>query len=114
MTPEMKAALDKLEPEFRKAFEEAVAKVTSQAQLSLLEDAIRAGDVAKALAVLNLDPTFFAPLDRAISEAQWRGGVMILAGLGALKDPFLVGAWLSVLTGDTPAPKHGPASVRAT
>ena len=114
MTPDMKAALDKLEPEMRRAFEEAIAKITSQAQIALLEDAIRAGDVAKALAVLNLDPTFFAPLDRAIAESYWRGGVMALAGLGALKDPFLVGAWLSVLMGDTPAPKHGLASARVT
>lgn len=110
MTPEMKAALAKLEPEVRKAFEEAIAQITSQAQIALLEDAIRAGDVAKALAILNLDPTFFAPLARAIAEPYWRGGVMILAGLGALRDPFLVGAWLSVLMAATPAPKHGPDS----
>ncbi len=114
MTPEMQAALDKLEPEVRAAFVEAIERITSQAQIAMLEDAIAAGDVAKALAILNLDPAFFAPLDRAISEAHFRGGVLILAGLGALRDPFLVGAWLSVLMGDTPAPKRGPGATRAT
>ena len=114
MTPDMKAALDKLEPEMRRAFEEAIAKITSQVQVRLLEEAIAEGNFQKAFALINADPAFFGKIDMLVREAQWQAGVMILAGLGALKDPFLVGAWLSVLMGDTPAPKHGPARGQAS
>ena len=114
MTPELQAILDQMEPAHRKAFLDAVDRITSTAQLALLEDAIRAGDIRKAVAVLQMDATFFAPLDRAYSEAFYRGGAVILAGLGTFTDPFLLGVWLSVLMPDTRAPKPGPADTPPT
>lgn len=114
MTPELQKILAQLEPRFRDAFLEAIERITSQAQLVLLEDAIRQGDMQKAVAVLQLDPTFFAPLDRAFSEMHYQGGVATLAALRTLKDPFLVGVWLSALTRDTPAPKPSPGHTPET
>ena len=114
MTPELQAILAQMEPEFRKAFMEAVDRITSTAQLVLFEDAIRQGDYRKAAAVLQMDPTFFAPLDRAFSEMNFRSGATTLLALGAFTDPFLVGAWLSVLMPDTRAPKPSPGNTPET
>lgn len=113
MTPEMQKLLDQMETEIRAAFEAAIARVTSSAQIALLEDAIRARDAQRFWAVLNMDPTFFAALDMRIQQAFFQGGVAILGGLPMLRDPFLAGVWLSVLMDATHAPKHGPASGQA-
>ena len=114
MTPELQKIIDQMEPRFREAFLAALDRITSQAQLVLLEDAIRQGDMQKVIAVLNVDPTFFAPLDRAFAETHYQGGVAALAALGTLKDPFLVGVWLSALTLGTPEPKPSPGHTPET
>lgn len=105
MTPEVQKLLAQLEPELRQAFMEAWERVTSQAQKALLEDAIARGAFDEAVAILRLDPVILAALDRAFDQGVYRGGVATLAALGTLKDPFLVGVWLSALTVDTRAPK---------
>lgn len=108
------AALAKLEPAVRDAFLEAIARLTSNAQRALVEDAIRAGDIARAIAALQIDAAFYAPLDRAISEAYYQGGVMALANLPRLTDPFPVGAlcWASMLA--MTAPKAGSEGTSET
>jgi hypothetical protein len=73
--------LDKISPKLRQAFEEAIADITSTAQIKMLEDAIKAGDVQRALLAIRLDESFFAPFDRAISEAYYQGGVYQMARL---------------------------------
>ena len=85
---DIQAALDKLEPAIRDAFMQAIAQLRSNAQLAIVEDAIRRGNIEQAVAALKVDPAFYAPLDRAISEAFYRGGVMALAGLPRIPDPF--------------------------
>ena len=107
-------ALQKLEPAIRDAFLAAIAQLNSNAQIALVEDAIRSGNITGAIAALRLEPTFFAPLDRAISEAYYQGGVMALANLPRLTDPFPVGAlcWASMLA--MTAPKDGAETTSET
>ena len=77
-----------MEPAIRKAFEDAIAHMISVAQVGLLEDAIAAGDIQRVLNVLQIGPSFFAPLDRAMGEALWQSGTATIAGLPKLRDPF--------------------------
>lgn len=93
--------IDALEPLIRDAFLRSVADIRSEAQLALVVDALERGDVQKLVAVLNLDPSFFAPLDRAIQGAYIEGGVRALSGLPVIPDPATGG-------------KSFPASMRAT
>lgn len=74
-----RAKLDEISPLFRKAFEEAVADIASTAQMKALEAAIARGDIQGAIAALNLGREFWAPLDRAMSEAFEAGAVWQLA-----------------------------------
>lgn len=79
--------IDALEPLIRDAFLRSIADMRSEAQLALVADALEKGDVQRLMAVLNLDPTFFAPLDRAIQGAYIEGGFRALSGLPVIPDP---------------------------
>ena len=79
--------IDALEPVIREAFLRSVMDIRSEAQLALVVDALERGDVQKLVAVLNLDPAFFAPLDRAIQGAYIEGGLRALSGLPVIPDP---------------------------
>lgn len=79
--------IDALEPLIREAFLQSIADMRSDAQMALVVDALEKGDVQRLMAVLNLDPTFFAPLDRAIQNAYIEGGIRALSGLPVLPDP---------------------------
>lgn len=110
MTPlpaDIQAALDLLEPQMRKAFIDAIAQVQSAAQLQTIIGHLESGDIESAVKALRLDKSFFAPLDRAISEAQYQGALLTLLGLPKIKDPFPVGAWSLALMADTHVPKAG-------
>lgn len=85
---EVQAILDALEPEVRKAFLEALGRITSQAQLQTVIGHIQNGNIEAAVAALRVDPVFFQPLDRALSDAYYRGGVAALAALPKIPDPF--------------------------
>ena len=88
LPPDIQTELDKMEPAIRQAFMQVIEQLRSNAQLAVVEDAIRRGNIEQAVAALRVDPAFYAPLDRAISEAFYRGGVMALAGLPRIPDPF--------------------------
>jgi hypothetical protein len=90
-----------LEPMIRDAFLQSIADIRSEAQMALVVDAIERGDVPRLISVLNLDPTFFAPLDQAIQGAYYEGGVRALSGLPVIPDPATGG-------------KSFPASMRVT
>lgn len=107
---DVQALLDELEPEIRKAFTEAIDRITSQAQLSTIVSHLQAGNVEAAILALRLDPVFFQPLDRAIMEAYYRGGVLALASLPRIPDPFQVERRFSALMDATFAPKPGDES----
>lgn len=93
--------IDALEPVVRAAFLQSVSDIRSEAQMALVIDAIERGDAQRLIAVLNLDATFFAPLDQAIYGAYYEGGVRALSGLPVIPDPATGG-------------KSFPASMRAT
>lgn len=94
---DIQAILDKLEPEFRRAFQEAIEKVSSAAQLRLIEDALKTGNIDAAIRALQLDSTFYAPLDRMIQEAFWQGGMTVAANVPVLNSPFPGAASFSAL-----------------
>jgi len=79
--------IDAMEPVIRDAFLRSIMDIRSEAQMALVIDAIKAGDVQRLVAVLNLDPAFFAPLDRAIQGAYIEGGFRALSGLPVIPDP---------------------------
>lgn len=92
---ELARQIEALEPAIRDAFLRSIADIRSEAQLALVVDAIERGDVQRLVAVLNLDQTFFAPLDQAIQGAYIEGGARALSGLPVIPDPVTGGKWLS-------------------
>lgn len=73
--------LDELTPQVRKAFLESIARVTSDVQFAALEDAIRRGDTAAVLQIIDLGAEYFAPLDRTMRDAYQQGGDFVMAEL---------------------------------
>lgn len=107
MADNLQAILDRLEPAVRRAFEEAIADIRSAAQLQAVIAHLEAGNVEAALIALNLRAEFFAPLDRALTDAFNAGGVSALSGLPALPVPFpLALAWWRALTAATREPNE--------
>lgn len=66
--------VDDLEPAARKAFFNAIAAIRSDITLARVEDAIARGDVAGALEALNLEASYFRPLDDLLRQAVLTGG----------------------------------------
>jgi len=93
--PELARQIAALEPIIRDAFLAAIADIRSEAQIALVVDALEKGDVQRLVAVLNLEPEFFAPLDRAIQGAYIEGGARALSGLPVIPDPETGGKSLS-------------------
>ena len=87
----IQAALELMEPAFRDAFLRAVEDVRSSAQLASLIAALERGDVQQAMAILNVDPAFWAPLDDAIRQAYLLGGRNAIAALPVIPDPAGLG-----------------------
>ncbi|WCK26645.1 hypothetical protein [Agrobacterium pusense] len=104
---EVQAILDALEPEVRKAFLDAIGRITSQAQLQTIIGHIQNGNVEAAIAALRVDPVFFQPLDRALSDAYYRGGVAALAALPKIPDPFRAVQRFLASMEDMTAPNSG-------
>lgn len=75
------AQLEKLEPRLVRAFEAAFQDIRSTAQLRVIEDAIKRGDIQAALQAIQLGSEFFAPLDRMIVEAFDTGAIWQLSNL---------------------------------
>jgi hypothetical protein len=71
--------LKRIEPRFRRAFEQAFADITSGIVLRDVVDAIQARNTQAALEALRLEPAFLQPLDRAIADAFFDGGSEALA-----------------------------------
>ena len=66
--------LRRIEPRFRRAFQQAFNDIASAIVLQDVIAAIEARNVQAALAALRLEEPFFQPLDRAIAEAFFDGG----------------------------------------
>lgn len=91
LPPEMQSALEQIEPQLRQLFLQAIQNLTSKIQINVVVAHLQAGRISDALVALNLDPLFFTPIDRAISDAYYKGGVMALANLPKIPDPFSAG-----------------------
>ena len=74
------AALDDVSPILRLAFEEAIADTANAARAQVIVEALERGDIDFAVQVL-VRPEYFAPLDRALGDAFYQGGVYQLATL---------------------------------
>ncbi|OEZ02317.1 MULTISPECIES: phage minor head protein [Stenotrophomonas] len=75
LTPrELEMLARRLEPAIRRAFEQAIAGVHSQAQLETLADLLRAGQVDAVLEALGFDTEIFSPLAESVRQAFVAGG----------------------------------------
>ena len=104
---QLQRQIDALEPVIRDAFLRSIADIRSEAQMALVVDALERGDVQRLVTVLNLDPAFFAPLDRAIQGAYLEGGARALSGLPVIPDPATGGKSLAASTRVTRARSGG-------
>ncbi|MCF6371052.1 hypothetical protein [Rhizobium halophilum] len=107
---DIQTLVDTLVPEIRRAFIEAIQAITSQAQLTTVEGHLREGNIEAAIAALKIDPLFFRPLDRAITEAYYRGGVAALAALPKIPDPFGVAQRFLASMEDMTEPLNGQSN----
>lgn len=73
--------LDDLAPSVQRAFLQSIQNIQSDAQLNLIITALEQGDVDRALGFLNIGAAYFAPLDRALSDAYQQGGDWALEGV---------------------------------
>lgn len=99
--------LDRLEPQMRLAFLEAISGIKNAIQLQIIVSHLEAGRYDQALAALRLDEAFFDPIVRIMSEAYFLGGRDALSRLPPIPDPFRVGDLLLYLTADRPEPSSG-------
>jgi hypothetical protein len=74
-------ALEKVSPQLRRAFEQAIQDIRSTAQLRAIEAAIDRGDIEAAIQAIRLGGEFFAPLDDAIVSAFRQGAIYQLSTL---------------------------------
>lgn len=79
--PTLLDMVDRLEPRVRDAFLQSVGRITAQVQVRALEDAISRGDVNAVIEMLDLDRSYFAPLDRAFRESYEEAGEWALEEL---------------------------------
>lgn len=77
------ALLARYDREVREAFVAAILASRAAVDLAALERALRAGDVARAVDLLQMRQGLLFPLDAALSQAYVAGGQMIAAGIPA-------------------------------
>lgn len=74
MTRTIIGLLDKLAPQVQEAFLLSIRNVQSDVQLRVMVAALERGDVEAAINAIGLGAEYFAPLDRALTEAYTQGG----------------------------------------
>ena len=77
--------VDEWEPRIRRAFLQSVSRIADAAQIGIIEDKLRRGDVDGALDAVGLDPAQFRALDAAVAGAFESGGNYQAGQLPALK-----------------------------
>ena len=78
---------DEFEPQMRAAFLDAVADITSRAELGRIVERLEKGDIAGAVEAVHLDPAAYSALDRTITSAFDAGGRSAIGALPKLRDP---------------------------
>lgn len=79
--------LDDLSPSVRDAFVEAIEDIKSEAQIAVIAEYIKSGDIDGAIDALNLDTAFFAPLYASMAAVYMQGGRAGLAQLPPIPEP---------------------------
>jgi len=77
--------LDKLEPELRRAFMNAIKDATSKTDMASLVRALDQGDLEQVLLALGVQPAMLAPFDDAMRSAYVQGGRDAVAQLPTVK-----------------------------
>lgn len=83
------ALLDKLHPDVRQAFENAIERIAITAKLRDIEEMLDRGDIEGLLDALHLSPDYFREVQDAVEQAFYAGGqyqVSISASLSSI--PF--------------------------
>ena len=81
--------LDKLHPEVRRAFEDAIERIATTAKLRDIEEMLDRGDIEGLLDALHLSPDYFREVQDAVEQAFHAGGqyqVSLSASLSSI--PF--------------------------
>jgi hypothetical protein len=71
---QIRSLLQTSEPKVRRAFLAAMADVKNRAQLGLLRDALRSGDVGAAIQALNIDAASFVNIQTTVMEVYAKSG----------------------------------------
>lgn len=83
--------LDKLvdawDPILRKAFMDAINKITSQAQIDQIASALQDGSLEAAMKAVGVDPVLFRSFDKAMANAFEAGGNATASGFPLLGKP---------------------------
>lgn len=77
----VREVLAKMEPEIRKAFVEAMAKVTSAVDRKALIAALNAGNIEQAVDLLRINQALLTPLFEAMRSGFIVGGTLVAADL---------------------------------
>lgn len=88
LSPDMQRLLIEMEPRAAAAFIAGVDRLTGAAPIKALIVALEARDTDAVLRLLNLDATFYAPLDRAIRDTFEASGDLTLDEMPPIRDPF--------------------------
>lgn len=75
------------EPQYRKAFLDAIADIVSRITLGLIVERLERGDVQGAIDALNIERAAFGGLAATIQQAFNAGGIAIVSNIPAIKDP---------------------------
>lgn len=72
---------------FRAAFIDAVSEIISRITLGLIVERLERGDVQGAINALNIEQAAFGGLATTVQQAFNAGGIAIVSGIPAIKDP---------------------------
>lgn len=75
------------EPVLQVAFLEAVADITSSAEIGRIVERLERGDIEGALTALHIEPAAFRTFEEAIRQAYLGGGAAATSGMPALRGP---------------------------
>lgn len=78
--------LNQYEPRLAAAFRAAIREISSQASIKEIEAALIAGDIARAIDAMYVEPAAFAQFETVIAEGYGAGGTNTSQNLGQLRD----------------------------
>jgi hypothetical protein len=107
LSRKVQSELDKVEPQIKTAFLNAIGGIKNAIQLKVVLDHIEAGRLDQAVLAMRLEDAFFDPFGRLLADTYLQGGRDALARLPAINDPFPSGDIPLCSMEDRPEPKSG-------